>query len=249
MIDPSEKSTEVRASQPRPRSGSNDDQPSRSTSVEIAPGVRLDSRLAIFHQGDRWLALADLHFGYEVSRRADGGLWPLWGMRTIEERLEALVADWNPKTLILVGDIVDSAAAPREAIAWLERLGAMGPELVLVEGNHDRGEVRRHFEFVPEFRAGGFLFHHGHLPRIEPGRDEIEVTGHFHPSTRFGDGAGTSLKLPTFTREIRADSRGETWTLPAFSPWAGGHPASPQEVDSEFRCWACGGERVFEVAV
>ena len=39
----------------------------------------------------------------------------------------------------------------------------------------------------------------------------------------------------------------ETWTLPAFSPWAGGHPARPADDASTFRRWACGGARVFEV--
>lgn len=239
MIDPAEKSTEV---------------PSHAVEAgncEVAPGVLLDSRLGIFHRQERWLAVSDLHFGYEVSRRRDGGLWPLWGMETIEARLRAMVEEWAPEQLILVGDIVDSSAAPEEAITWLASLSDLCPEVILIEGNHDRGEVKRHFEFVPWYRKGEFFFHHGHRDRLDAGAGEsavgIEVTGHFHPSVRFNDGAGTSLKLPALTREVFVKEGRELWRLPAFSPWAGGHPAKPTGSESTFSQWACGGKRIFEV--
>lgn len=237
MIDPNEKSTE----------GS--DSPEKGFGVaRVAPGVLLDGRLVIFHEKDGWMALSDLHFGYEVSRRIDGGLWPLWGMKTIRNRLEDAIVKWKPKKLILVGDIVDSGAAPREAIQWLESIRELGPELILVAGNHDLGSVRSHFSFVDTHQEGSFFFHHGHVDREIPAGAKIEITGHLHPSIRFGDGAGTSLKLPTFTREIASENQAEIWTLPAFSPWAGGHPAEPRNPSHQFRRWACGGHRIFEVA-
>ncbi|MEM1441236.1 MAG: metallophosphoesterase, partial [Verrucomicrobiota bacterium] len=181
MIDPAEKSTEG----------------STVACAEVVPGVFLDSRLALFHEEEKWLALSDLHFGYEVSRRVDGGLWPLWGMDSIRDRLRALVETWKPESLILVGDIVDSHAAPREALEWLSEIHELCPKLILVEGNHDRGQVKRHFPFVPSHLEGSHFFHHGHEDREVAA--SIEITGHLHPSTRFSDGAGTSLKLPTFT--------------------------------------------------
>ena len=75
--------------------------------ASVHPDVVLDARLAIFHQRSRWLALADVHYGYEVARRAEGGLWPLWGMGAIEERLAGLLDDYAPETVILVGDVID----------------------------------------------------------------------------------------------------------------------------------------------
>ncbi len=56
MIDPDEKSTEV----------------SCGARAAVIPGIFLDSRLAVYHSEEKWLALSDLHFGYEVSRRTDG---------------------------------------------------------------------------------------------------------------------------------------------------------------------------------
>ena len=74
--------------------------------TEISKGVFLDGRLALFHKRQRWLAVADLHFGFELSQRAAGNLFPLWGMQTIETRLNALIRDYKPRHLILLGDLV-----------------------------------------------------------------------------------------------------------------------------------------------
>ena len=38
----------------------------------VAPNVLLDGRLALHHEKERWLAIADVHFGYELSQRAAG---------------------------------------------------------------------------------------------------------------------------------------------------------------------------------
>src|SRR5690348_3926550 len=37
-----------------------------------------------FHEEEKWLAVADLHFGFELSQRMAGNLVPLWGMQSIE---------------------------------------------------------------------------------------------------------------------------------------------------------------------
>ena len=53
--------------------------------AEVADAVVLDGRLALSHQKQEWLAVADLHFGFELSQRAAGNLFPLWGMQTIQK--------------------------------------------------------------------------------------------------------------------------------------------------------------------
>lgn len=87
--------------------------PKSPNSVAVAEHVILDGRLALFHETQRWLAVADLHFGYEWSQRAAGRLMPLWGMDSIEQRLAELIRDYKPRHLIVVGDLVhDRASAP-----------------------------------------------------------------------------------------------------------------------------------------
>jgi len=217
----------------------------KSTAVPVGDGVQLDGRLAIHHDAGGWLALSDLHFGYEVSRRAGGGLWPMWGMSTIEDRLNELLDKYQPQRLILVGDIVDSGAAAGEALVWLEKVRARAGELICIAGNHDRGAIRHNVEFVEDYACDGFFFHHGHRSPEVP-EETIEVCGHWHPSWSAGDGAGTRLRLPTLVQERSKNHR--RWILPAFSPWAGGGRWQSAKT-CEVRQWACSPGRVFEVGI
>src|SRR5437762_8158511 len=108
----------------------------------VADEILLDGRLALFHRTERWLAVADLHFGYELSQRAAGRLVPMWGMATISERLGELVNEYAPERLIILGDLVHDKTAAREA-AELLRDFAVRSEVVVVAGNHDR-QLRGH---------------------------------------------------------------------------------------------------------
>ncbi len=232
MIDPKEKSTGLSPLL------------SGASVAEIGGGLFLDGRLALVDPEARWLALSDLHFGYEANRRREGGLWPMWGMETIATRLEGLVRDWQPDTLVLVGDIVDGTAAPDEAIAWLARVRDLAPRLILIEGNHDRGPIRRAFDWVESWQIGDIVFEHGHLNRAAPVQGR-RVRGHLHPSVNLNDGSGTRLRLPALVVEKTSNGASEI-ILPAFSPWAGGarHPGTEGRA---LRRWACSPQRVFEV--
>ena len=90
--------------------------------VLIAESVLLDSRLALFHEQEKWLAIADLHFGYELSQRVAGRLVPFWGMESIETRLRQLLHDYHPATLILLGDLVHDQTAASEFFSLVRRL-------------------------------------------------------------------------------------------------------------------------------
>lgn len=225
-----------------------DEKSTDSRQAEIVPGVWLDHRLALVQPSSGWLAVADVHYGYEVHRRAAGGLFPLWGMDSIEERFDRLLEDHQPETVILAGDIVDGGLANREALAWLASVRDRCGRLVLVAGNHDRGPIRRELEFVDTFTTEGdrFFFHHGHQSPRPPESADYEVTGHWHPSVSIGDGAGLRLRLPTLVREALPGQTRERWVLPAFSPWAGGGRWSPGSPEARVRQWACGKGRVFE---
>jgi len=198
--------------------------------------VVLDARLALYGEADRWLAVSDLHYGYEVRRRAKGGLWPMWGRETIKTRLDELLAYYQPECLILNGDIIDGASAGgREVTDWLSGVRDCCTQLILVEGNHDRGPLLREFPFRSHFHIGEFVFHHGHLPLDTELPYEIEVIGHVHPTVRFSDGAGLAMKLPCLVQDDKH------WILPAFSPWAGGVRHTGSKTSKR---WACSPKRI-----
>lgn len=200
----------------------------------VAPGVLLDGRLALYHQQQRWLAVADLHFGYELSQRAAGRLMPMWGMSTVEERLRELLVDYRPRHLVIVGDVVHDRAAAAEAQKLIERLSSLCEPIVLA-GNHDR-HLKGSIQLLDFWRSDGFHFHHGHC-ELDAGQ-AIQVIGHHHPSGTVRDGAGLRLKLPAFVQQ------GSCWILPAFSPWAAGSAWQP-EADS--RIWLCTPKRILRL--
>ena len=205
------------------------------TRVLVGADTILDARLALYHRGERWLAVADLHFGYEISLRAAGALLPMWGMDTIETRLRALLADYRPERLIIVGDFVHDRAAREPALALLERLRAE-TEVVLLAGNHDRRAFSPG-EAGNTFVTGGFCFHHGDGTSPPEAAGRREVIGHHHPAGTLRDGAGLSIKLPAL---VQTEGR---WVLPAFSPWAAGGGGG---FGRGARRWLCGPRRILE---
>ena len=203
--------------------------------VAIAPNVILDGRLALFHEGERWLAVADLHFGYELSQRAAGRLLPMWGMTSIEERLVELLDDYQPRQLIIAGDLVHDKTSATAAAALLAGLRKHCAVIALA-GNHDR-QVAQLIELIPRWETPDFVFQHGDCESEESGR--IQIIGHHHPAATISDGAGLRLKFPALIQQERC------WILPAFSPWAGG-VAWPD--DGASRIWLCTPRRVLCVS-
>jgi DNA ligase-associated metallophosphoesterase len=206
----------------------------RSNQALVADEILLDGRLALFHQAERWLAVADLHFGYELSQRAAGALVPMWGMASITERLMALVADYQPSRLIILGDLVHDRTAVVEARELLERLGKVC-EPIVVAGNHDR-QLRGQIELRDSWETERFHFHHGHCA-AEPS-ERIQIIGHHHPAATISDGAGLRLKRPAFVQQSRC------WIMPAFSPWASG---TRWTQDDESVVWLCTPERILRL--
>ena len=197
------------------------------------------------------MAVADLHYGYEVHRSRMGALLPGWGMEKCRQTLEELIGDHQPRRLILVGDIMDGSGSVAQTGAFLDQLRLSVSELVLIEGNHDRTGLKKGWQLQKHHREGDYVFHHGHQGTAPPSLDGCApaagctltlITGHEHPSVSLRDGAGLKLKLPAFVQQrIRQDLH--HWILPAFSPWAaGGEYASPHErlatwVSAPARIW------------
>lgn len=207
-----------------------------SHQISVADDVLLDSRLALFHRRERWLALADLHFGYELSQRAAGRLVPFWGMETTSTRLLQLVHDYKPGQLILLGDLVHDRAAVVPLGELLAR-AAQFCRVIALAGNHDR-DLPGGFALRQTYEMGDYLFHHGNRERELSG--QIQVIGHHHPAGNLRDGAGLHLKFPAFIQEQNR------WIMPAFSPWSAGTvwPANEQS-----RVWLCTPRRILPLEV
>ena len=201
------------------------------TQAYVAENVLLDARLGLFHEREGWLAIADLHFGFELSQRLAGQLVPLWGMESSSGRLLGLISDYQPRTLVILGDLVHDDAAVGPARKLLSEARTFC-ETIAIAGNHDR-KLQGVIDLVESFRTDSFDFCHGDGPRKNSGR--IEIIGHFHPAATLRDGAGLHLKFPAFVQAPTC------WIMPAFSPWAAG---TPWIEPGQNRIWLCTPERI-----
>jgi hypothetical protein len=198
----------------------------------ISPGITLDARRALWLSETQTLAVADLHLGYAWAHRHSGNLLPLSAREDSLERLLELVESYQPRELVLLGDIVHRAvpvkALKSELCELIHALSAR-TQLRLIAGNHDRNLQRLltesgiAAELVSEFQAGNHLLTHGdsansaqaRLKAISARGGRI-IIGHEHPAITISDGAATSAKCPCFLVSKRVI------VLPAFSNWASG---------------------------
>lgn len=218
--------------------------------AEIHPGIYLDSRRALVAPTKGWMAVADIHFGFEINRSRTGALLPDWGMDQCRKALFGLLADHKPAELILVGDIMDGAGSTEATGHLLAELQERVTKLVLIEGNHDRAALRRSRPFLQHYRLGSFCFHHGHLdiapPSITSTSEElVTITGHAHPALSLGDGAGLRLKIPALVCQ-ETEPGHQHWILPAFSPWAAGGVYRSEH--RRLATWACSQNRIWQLA-
>jgi uncharacterized protein len=201
---------------------------------ELAPGLWLDARRALWLAEARLLAIADLHLGYAWAHRHGGQLMPVSAADDTPERLRALVADYDPATVVLAGDIVHRAVPVeplKGALKNLVQCLPAGVNLTVIAGNHDRdierlagmgGGLAPRSHLV----TNGCVFVHGDAGSIETARSAIDrareqsgwiVMGHEHPSVMLGDGVATWQKYPCF---LVCEG---LIVLPAFSQWAAGN--------------------------
>lgn len=202
--------------------------------LEIQSGVWLDSRLAVWLAVPRIVVVADLHWGYAASHRAEGNLLPAWGDANIAQRLNSLVTDYDPAEMIWLGDSLHTLTGSEAADNFLRTASVA---VTIVSGNHDARWSRAKDRVI--VNRASYFFHHGDQVQPVPA-GSLEIVGHFHPAVSWHDGAGTRLKLPALIASARR------LVLPAFSPWAGGvawNPGSPDET-----VYAIGTKRIFTVS-
>ncbi|MEX0385668.1 ligase-associated DNA damage response endonuclease PdeM [Spiribacter onubensis] len=177
------------------------------------------------------LLLADLHLGKAAAFRRAGLAIPEGDTAASLQRLDALITNWQPREIILLGDILhvrlgSDPALHRQILDWRVRHGAI--TMTAIIGNHDR-ELRRLEPALDCYEEGiersGVVLRH-HPP--EGGIDRPWIAGHWHPVVRL-DAGGDSLRLPAFIQES-----GDGLILPAFGGMTGGAPVTARRGRSRY---------------
>jgi hypothetical protein len=194
-------------------------------SLEFLLGVVFDARRAVYFRDQQLLAVADLHLGYAWTHRAQGQLMPVAPKDNALDRLRAIIADYKPAGVVLLGDIVHRALPVPALLDELRALLSVADgqcELILLAGNHDRKlpqllkQLSAKDLLRSEYVAGENVFLHGDRPATQAGARY--VIGHEHPAISIGDGVATSRKFPCF---LVAQN---VLTLPSFSSWSAHTP-------------------------
>jgi DNA ligase-associated metallophosphoesterase len=186
---------------------------------------------ALWWPAQSTLFIADPHFGKAATYRALGQPVPSGTTRATLDRLDAVLASWPVRRLIVLGDFLHARQARTPAVlgalqAWRERHARL--ECVLVRGNHDdrAGDPPPALEIAivdqPYLLAGVSCRHY------PPGAEEAEdsgytLAGHVHPVTVLNGRGGVRARLACF------DMGAADGVLPAFGAFTGGHYVGPQE--------------------
>src|SRR3984885_3102809 len=212
----------------------------------------LSADRSIFWEEERSLIVSDLHFGKTGHFRKSGIGVPQSVYREDLQRLLAQLQYFQPRQLLVVGDLFHSRENKELDLfqKWRNDL----PDLVirLIRGNHDilQEEWFRDagIEVIPEqLEIGSFLFVHdietvvgsqdvtqesgdeGQSDQGEKGRSALYAfSGHIHPGIRINGMGRQSLHLPCFYF-------GASYAvLPAFSRFTGTVSIAPGRNDNVF---------------
>jgi len=172
---------------------------------------------------DGTLVVADLHFGKGAASNVE---LPLGAGEDCVDRLEPLLAHFEPDEVVLAGDVFHSfdyvPDAADRALADLSRaVRAAGARLVVVRGNHDTmlgeayaGQIHDEYELdgdpttvvchgheKPETEADRYVIGHDH--------PTIVIEGQKRPCFLVGDGAyrrSDVVVVPSFNRLVEGVS-------------------------------------------
>jgi len=154
--------------------------------------------LGIYLEKEKLLAVADIHLGYEEALTKQGVLIPKFHFKDLIKRLEAMIAQTSPKTILINGDLKhefgrileEEWRTVRKLILFLKK---NCEELIVLKGNHDKiTDVITEtlsLETKKEFQINGVLFCHGDSVPKDLENIKTVIIGHEHPAVSIRDDA------------------------------------------------------------
>jgi uncharacterized protein len=193
---------------------SDDIETMRASTVSVA-GITMLADLsgALFWDEQRLLVVSDLHLEKGSSFAARGVLLPPYDTVATLGRLSTVIARYDPRMVIALGDSFhDRRAHKRLSAGDRDTLAALQTrrDWIWISGNHDPALPSNLGGIVAtEVAIGRVAFRH------EPTGAFGEIAGHLHPKARVAR-RGRSLERRCFA------SDGERAVMPAFGAYTGG---------------------------
>lgn len=157
------------------------------------------------------------HFGIPISNQVN---------QTTLDRLTRLCQTYQPKQLIILGDLFHSKVALVEEVLgpWQRFIAAISTQVLLIVGNHDRRLLPALEDLAISYttepiQVNSLVFSHEPLTQ----RAGWTICGHVHPCVRLTSKLD-NLRLPCFYLQKGSN----LLILPSFGEFTGGFEVSPQ---------------------
>lgn len=179
---------------------------------------------AIYWVSKRILLLSDVHLGKISHFRKHGAALPAHAIFRNFDKLDAVIACFNPEKICFLGDLFHSELNT-EWLLFSNWVGQTNLPMILIAGNHDVIHPENYFRLdivvVKEWIVDDFLL--THHPEERDGF--FSFSGHIHPSVLLAGKGRQFLKLPCF---FKTESQ---MILPAFGEFTGTYVMQPTEND------------------
>ena len=189
--------------------------------------------LLLEHENKKNILIADLHIGFE-QRFVDTGININTSTKKIENNLKAMIKQFKPHNIIMLGDVKDSitriSTIEKKTIPLLFHKLIDETNVTIVRGNHDAKietimpkEVN--IEKSTGIRIGNTALFHGHT-RLNAEFSEVDrvIMGHLHPTYSrkgnpvSGSQSWISLRVKKkYIFETKKEEYVEIIVLPAFN--------------------------------
>jgi hypothetical protein len=185
-------------------------------------------RNAVYFPDIRVCACADIHIGIEDAIQAEGFSMPLEEERMLLERFRDIIKKYEPRTLVLNGDVLHEFGRLRKNTKksfdhiTMELFSSVD-DVVVITGSHDKmmsaaleGADTSSSDF---YFNGGVLFTHGDTVPMRAKDNDVSliVVGHDHPMLDV-----ELKKEPCFLYGEKAWHEKDVLMLPAFNPLCSG---------------------------
>ncbi|TBN17953.1 ligase-associated DNA damage response endonuclease PdeM [Hyunsoonleella pacifica] len=188
--------------------------------------LTLTNQRVVFWERTQILILSDLHIGKVAHFRKNGIPIPSDVLQKDLLRLEELIKHFNPKTLLLVGDLFHAElnSDVLQFKNWTHQFPNL--KLILVKGNHDRQNFELYDNLNIEIISNKldvfpFTFMHDVKDNDE---NSFYISGHMHPGVIIKGKAKQRITLPCYQVTKKQ------LILPAFSLFTGLNTHNPTDV-------------------
>ncbi|TBN06731.1 ligase-associated DNA damage response endonuclease PdeM [Hyunsoonleella flava] len=202
--------------------------------------LALTNQRCIYWKAKEALILSDLHIGKTAHFRKNGIPVSSEVLQKDLQRLEQLIHHFNPKSLIIVGDLFH--AELNKDVLFFKKWMQQFPDIniSLIKGNHDKNSFELYdglnIDLLDnQLELPPFVFVHDIKTYAV---NKFYISGHIHPGVLIKGKGKQRIKLPCY--QIIKNKL----VLPAFSEFTGLNSNTNIEIT---RCFAITKTQVFEV--